>query len=95
LTCLGNEKAIGEIFNFCTGRGVSIAQLAELVKEVTDFKGDVVWGTIPKRPLDITVLVGDYSKSKKLLSWEPKFTLETGLKLTMGFWENKLSEGHS
>ncbi len=91
LTCLGNEKAIGEIFNFCTGRGVSIAQLAELIKELTDFKGDVVWDTIPKRPLDITVLVGDYSKAKQLLGWEPEFTLEEGLRLTIDFWRNNSS----
>lgn len=93
LTCLGNRKAIGGIFNFCTGRGVSIAQLAELIKELTDFEGDVVWDTIPKRPLDIAVLVGDYSKAKQLLGWEPKFTLETGLKLITDFWRSKLSEG--
>ena len=90
LTCLGNEKAIGGIFNFCTGRDVSIAQLAELIKELTDFKGDIVWGTIPKRPLDIAVLVGDCSKAKQVLGWEPRLTLENGLKLTIDFWENKL-----
>ena len=92
-TCLGNGKAMGGIFNFCTGRGVSIAQLTELIKELTDFEGDVVWDTIPKRPLDIAVLVGDSSKAKQLLGWEPKFTLEKGLKLTIDFWRNKLSEG--
>jgi nucleoside-diphosphate-sugar epimerase len=93
LTCLRSEKAIGGTFNFCTGRGVSIAQLSELIKKLTDFKGDIVWDTIPKRPLDIAVLVGDCSKAKQLLGWEPKFTLERGLKLTTDFWRNKLSEG--
>jgi len=95
LNCLGNRKAIGGIFNFCTGRGVSIAQLAELIKKLTDFKGDIIWNTIPKRPLDIAVLVGDYSKAKQLLGWEPKFTLETGLKRTIDFWENRLLEESS
>jgi nucleoside-diphosphate-sugar epimerase len=91
LTCLGNAKAIGGIFNFCTGRGVSITQLAELIKELTDFEGDVVWDTIPKRPLDIAVLVGDYSKAKQLLGWKPQFTLEEGLRLAIDFWRNNLS----
>ncbi len=95
LTCLGNRKAIGEIFNFCTGRGVSIAQLAELIKELTDFKGDIVWDTIPKRPLDIAALVGDYMKAKQLLGWNPEFTLETGLKRTIDFWENRVLEESS
>ena len=90
LMCLDNKKAIGEIFNFCTGRGISIAQLIELVKEFTNFKSEVIWNSIPKRPLDIDVLVGDYSKAKQTLGWEPKFVLEEGLKLTIDFWRDKL-----
>jgi len=95
LTCLGSEKAVGKIFNFCTGRGVSVAQLAELIKKLTDFEGDVVWDTIPKRPLDIAVLVGDCSKARRILSWEPRFALEEGLRLTVDFWENNSPRGTS
>jgi len=92
LTCLENEKAIGEIFNFCTGRGVSIAQVVELIKQFTGFESEIIWNTIPERPLDIAVLVGDYSKAKRILGWEPKFTLEEGLRLTVDFWRNNLFE---
>lgn len=93
LTCLNSEKVIGETFNFCTGRGVSIAELVELIKQLTGFESEVVWNTIPKRPLDIAVLVGDNSKAKRILGWEPRFTLEEGLRLTIDFWRNNLSEG--
>jgi len=92
LTCLGNGKAIGEVFNFCTGRGVSIAELVDILSNIAGFKGEVIWNTIPKRPLDIAVLIGDYSKAKHILSWEPKFTLEDGLQLTVSFWKNKISK---
>ncbi len=92
LTCLDNPKAKGEIFNFCTGRGVLIKQLVNLISELTDFKGEVIWSTIPARPLDIQELVGSYSKAKQVLSWSPKFTLEEGLELTVNFWRNKLSK---
>jgi nucleoside-diphosphate-sugar epimerase len=90
LTCLGNGKAIGEVFNFCTRHGVSIAELVDMLSDMTGFKGEVVWNTIPKRPLDIAVLVGDYSKAKHTLGWEPKFTLEDGLQLTVEFWKNAI-----
>jgi len=93
LACLDNDKAVGETFNFCTGQGVSITQLVELIKQPTGFKSEIIWNTIPKRPLDIAVLIGDYSKAKRILDWEPKFTLETGIKLTTDFWRNKLSGG--
>lgn len=91
LTCLGNEKAIGEVFNFCTGHGTSIAQLVDLIKELTNFKGKVIWNAIPKRPLDITKLLGDFSKAEKLLGWKPKYTLKRGLKATINFWKEKLN----
>ena len=89
LTCLDNPKAEGEVFNFCTGRGVSIKQLVDLISKLCDYKGEIFWGTIPARPLDIRELVGDYSKAKRLLGWEPKFTLEKGLQLTIDFWKDK------
>jgi dTDP-glucose 4,6-dehydratase len=91
LTCLGNKEAIGKIFNFCTGRGVSIAQLVDLTKELVGFDSEILWNTIPKRPLDIGVLVGDNSKARRTLGWAPKFTLEEGLKLTIDFWGDNLS----
>lgn len=93
LTCLENPKAKGEVFNFCTGRGVSIKQLADLISELADFKGEIIWNTIPARPLDIKELVGDYSKARNLLGWKPKFRLEDGLRLSIDFWDNRLSEG--
>ena len=92
LACLENEKAVGEIFNFCTGRGVSIAQLVGSIKKLTGNESEVIWNTIPERPLDIAVLVGDNSKAKRILGWEPKFTLEEGLKLTIDLWRNNLHE---
>lgn len=93
LTCLNNEKSIGEVFNFCTGRGTSIAQLTEILADLTNFEGDVEWNTIPQRPFDIAVLVGDYSKAKHTLGWESKYSLEEGLELTVDFWKSKLSGG--
>ena len=88
LKCLDNEKSIGEVFNFCTGHGTSIAQLVELLKDLVNFKGEVIWNTIPERPLDIAILVGDYSKAKHMLNWEPNFKLEEGLKLSLDYWKN-------
>lgn len=93
LTCLNNEKAIGEVFNFCTGRGTSITQLVENLTDLTDFQGDIEWNTIPRRPFDIAVLVGDYSKTKHIFGWNPKYSFGEGLKLTVDFWKSKLLGG--
>jgi len=90
LTCLNDPKAKGEVFNFCTGRDITIKGLIGLISKLTGFKGKVQWNTIPARPLDIKKLVGSYEKAKKVLGWRPKYTLEEGLKKTIEFWERKL-----
>jgi nucleoside-diphosphate-sugar epimerase len=92
LTCLDNEKAIGETFNFCTGHGIKIADLVRRIREITGFDGEVMWNSIPKRPLDIEVLVGDNSKAKQLLNWQPRVGLEKGLRLTTEFLKDVLDK---
>jgi len=91
LTCLDNEKAKGEVFNFCTGRGVSIKELTDLIAKLIGFEGEISWATIPARPLDIQKLVGSYEKAKRVLGWKPAYMLEEGLRKTIDFWRNKLS----
>ncbi len=86
LSCLGNPKAIGEVLNFSTGRGVSVGTLVRLLREMTGFQGEVVWDSIPQRPLDIDVLVGDSSKAERILGWRPQVPLEEGLRLTVDHW---------
>jgi nucleoside-diphosphate-sugar epimerase len=90
ITCLKNSRARGEIFNFCTGQGISIADLVSKISDICGFKGEVIWNAIPKRPLDIFELVGDYSKAESMLGWRPQFSLERGLELTVDFWQKKL-----
>ena len=91
LTCLDNEKAKGEVFNFCTGIGITIKELAQKIGELLGIEAKIISGTIPKRPLDMQVLIGDHSKAKKMLNWSYKFTLDEGLKLTIDYWRKKLS----
>ncbi len=83
LSCSGNDGAVGETFNFCTGVGTSIREAAELIAEITGYGGEIVWNTIPPRPLDIKTLLGDNSKAHRVLGWKPKTDLETGLKKTV------------
>lgn len=90
LSCLDNPSAKGEVFNFCTGKGASIQELVDLIAEAIEFEGDIVWNTIPKRPLDIQKLVGDGTKAYRELGWKAKYSLEEGLRLTIDYWKTKL-----
>lgn len=72
-TILAAEKKIegGEVINIAAGRNFSVNELADLIG------GQKVY--LPQRPGEIIESLGDISKAKKLLGWEPKYNLETGL----------------
>jgi nucleoside-diphosphate-sugar epimerase len=91
LKALGNKKAIGETINICTGTGYTTKETADIIAKLTYFKGEVHWKSTPSRPLDAKVLIGDNKKAKKLIGWEPKYTLEEGLKRTVEHWRQKTS----
>ncbi len=78
-----------ELINIGSGENISIKDLAEMIAEITGYKGKIIWdkskpnGT-PKRPLN-------YNKISSL-GWEPKYTLREGLmKSYKWFKENKFT----
>ncbi len=90
LKALDNKKAFGQTIQLCTGKGYTTKETAELIAEMTGYKGSIEWNSTPKRPLDAKVLIGDNSKAKKLLGWEPKYDLRQGLEKTISFWKERL-----
>jgi nucleoside-diphosphate-sugar epimerase len=92
LTCFAKPQAsIGQDFNFCTGEKLTVQALADKMRAMTGFRGQILWDTIPKRPLDIQVLYGDSAKAKSVLGWEAKVSLDDGLRRTADFWRKKLA----
>ncbi len=74
---LMNNYSGKEIVNVGCGEDVSIKELAELVKEVTGFAGDLVFDTArpdgtPRKLLDVSKLHG--------LGWKHKIALKEGIK---------------
>jgi len=90
LKALGKDRALGEAFNICTGKGYTIRQLVELCKDATGWDGTVVWNTIPKRPLDIDTLIGSANKAARTIGWLPKVSLPMGLQKTAEHWKKIL-----
>jgi nucleoside-diphosphate-sugar epimerase len=92
LTCFAKpEASAGQVFNFCTGDKLTVRALAEKLRDITGYRGQILWDTIPRRPLDIHVLYGDATKAKSVLGWQAKISLDDGLRRTVDFWRKKLS----
>ena len=72
--------------NIGVGFEIMIKDLADKIKALTGFKGEIIWDSNkpdgqPKRTLDI-------QKAKEKLSFEAKIDLDTGLKSTIDWYLN-------
>ncbi|MBI5409320.1 MAG: GDP-L-fucose synthase [Nitrospirae bacterium] len=68
-----------EIVNIGSGEDITIKELAELVKQIVGFKGEIIWDKTkpdgaPRKLLDISKI--------KALGWQPKIGLSEGIKTT-------------
>lgn len=79
---LFNPVAIGQTFVTGPDNALSIRALAATCADVLNWKGELVWRTIPDRPGEIYYLNSNPKKAKDLLGWEPKVDLRTGIHLT-------------
>ena len=67
---------------------ITILELAEMIKKLTNSKSKIVFRPIPED--DPKVRMPDITKAKKHLNWEPKVNLEEGLKKTINWFKEKL-----
>ncbi|MBX9671245.1 MAG: NAD-dependent epimerase/dehydratase family protein [Candidatus Obscuribacterales bacterium] len=66
------------VFNVGSGQGYSLNQIVDTLKKVVDVEVKV--NHIPGRAVDVPSNVLDIELARKLLKWEPKVDLETGVK---------------
>ena len=84
---LMNSYDSSEIINIGYGEDYSIKEIVEIIKDVVDYKGNIIWDTTkpngtPKRLLDSTKIFN--------LGWKPKVELHDGLKETYDWYTNTL-----
>jgi len=82
----------GEIFNIGTGQQHTIEEIIDMCLKLSNSSSRVFWGTVEKqsRFIEPKTWKADISKTKKILKWEPKSSIESGLKKTIDwFRENK------
>lgn len=78
-----------EFFNVGSGKEITILELAEMVKKVTGYQGEIVMDSskpdgTPRKLTDISRL--------KAMGWKPKIDLEEGLKQTYEWYKTNKAE---
>jgi len=80
-----NAKDIGEFINIGTGEDITIKDLAELIKEVVGYQGNIIYDK--KKPDGTPQKLLDTSRINNL-GWQAKTVLKDGILKTLN-WYNK------
>lgn len=88
---LALEGVAGEAYNVCSGRAISIAALAEEMKQLVSNEVSLVEDPELFRPVDVPVMVGDASKLVAATGWHPEVELAATLAGVVDYWRKSLS----
>ncbi len=85
------SKIKGQIINIGLKRPFTIEEVVTVAKKITKAKTMPQYGKIRLAQPEAQTWAHDISKAKKLLGWQPRYTLEQGLKKTIAWFEKNLS----
>jgi UDP-glucose 4-epimerase len=83
-----DDHVNGEVFNTGPANGISIGQLAQDIKGILGWAGELQWYTRPVRPGEIFYLNSSAQKAKDLLGWQPQVDLCDGIQRTIAIWRD-------
>jgi len=69
----------------------TIQEFAQEIKRITSSSSEIVFQPLPTAD-DPKQRKPDITKAKQLLGWEPRVSLEDGLKQTIAYFQGKLAE---
>jgi len=81
--------ATGQIFCCGPNNPIKIEHYADKIAKLMDWTGKIKWDTRPHRPGEIYYLSSKNDKAHLYFDWQPKTSLEDGLKKTIELWKNK------
>ena len=77
---------MGKVINIASGKGTSLNQLLEILRILTSTNINPIYSD--PRPGDIRHSVGDSSRAKDTLGYEPESRIEKGLKAMLSCWRD-------
>ncbi len=82
-----------DVFNFSTGKNMTMKELAEKIKKLIGYQKEIIYSFppgYPSRPIADPYLALDATKARTILGWEPKVSVEEGIKKTIDYWKQKI-----
>ncbi|MFH1968242.1 MAG: SDR family NAD(P)-dependent oxidoreductase, partial [bacterium] len=92
LTIIKNANDVnGEIFNVGTGVQITIDELVNIIKKITNSAIKPKYGQITPAQTEPKSWVADISKIKEKLNWQPKYSLKEGLVKNIEWFKNNIN----
>ena len=87
-----SDRTIGEEINIATQSEISMSDLARKLIERINPKAEIVCDERRLRPekSEVNRLLGANEKIRRLTDWEPEYTIETGLEITIDWLRKNL-----
>lgn len=76
----------GEVYNICSGRGVSIAETIAMLAEIAGVTPEIEIDPALVRPIENMIVVGDHAKITAAVGWQPTLSLESALRSVYDYW---------
>ena len=91
LSAAYGKEVSGAIINVGTGNSVTVNSLWKKVANIAGVQGDPERENL--RPGDIRESVADISRARRLIDYEPHYSLEEGLALTWKWYRERRAHG--
>lgn len=90
--CITTEGTEGELFHLASGIDRQVGDVIQQIIKLCGSEGTISPTRIAARPGELRRSVGDASKAKRILNWEPKTDFETGLRKTIESYKSRMEE---
>jgi GDP-4-dehydro-6-deoxy-D-mannose reductase len=85
------EKGIsGELYNICSGTGQSLNDILDMFSNLLDIQITVEIDRERIRPNDNKIIIGDNSKIKEQIGWQPEIPFIDSLREIIIYWKQEL-----
>lgn len=79
----------GQVYNTGPPNAIQIRELADRLRDLTDYNGEINWYTREHRPGEVWCLNSDSEKLETVVGWRPEVGLDEGLERVVKYWRDK------
>ncbi len=84
------DKLSGEVINIGSTKEYSVKEVTDKIISLVPWKIKPLWKKVANPRIEPSKWQADIAKAKKLLNWTPLFTLDEGLKKTLGWFSENM-----